>query len=329
MHSIASPQRRKLLGLVAGGTLAHPFASTAQDYPSRPIRMILPFPPGGPTDVVGRLIATRLAEQLGQPVAPENRAGANGVIAAEAVARAPADGHTLLFNSSSFAISASLGARLPYDPLKDFTGAAWITTVPLLLAVRPDFPAQSVRALVELLRANPGKHSYGSGGTGTITHIVPVQLMQAANLEVLHVPYKGSAPAMTDLIGGQLSFNVDAVSSALSFVQSGRVRAIAVTSAQRLPALPDVPTIAETWIPGFDAGTFNGLLAPAGTPRAVIERIQRAVAQILTGNDLRRQLESRGAIVMDRTAAQYDAHIRAEIERWTRVIKAADIKAEN
>ena len=322
--------RRK--ALMTLGSLAATAASRGAQaqaaYPAKPLRMILGFPAGGPTDNIARLLAVKLGEALGQPVVIENRPGANAVLAADAVARAPADGYTLLYNTSSFALSAALSPKLPYNPTRDFTGVALTAAAPTVLIVNNEFKAQNVKEFIEQVKANPGKFSYGSAGTGTITHVIPAQLLQTAGLNAVHIPYKGSAPALVDLFGGQIQFAVDAMSSALPYIRDGRVRALAVTSKERIAALPNVPTVSESWISGYEASAWQGLMVPAAVPAPIVARLNAEILKVLAMPEVRAQMARQGTDPLGSTPDAYNAFVRSEIDRWSRVARAGGITAE-
>ncbi len=308
-----------LLATAAAGAL--PGLAQAQAWPERPIRMVLPFPPGGPTDLVARVLAAKLAEQLGQQVLVDNKPGANGNIAGELVAKAPADGYTLLYNTSSIALSTALYKKLPFDVRTDFAPVALTAVIPLVLAVHPSVPAKTLPEFLRHVKANAGKLSYGSAGNGNITHLGAYLLLQRHGLAVSHVPYKGSAPALIDLASGQTQFMTDTVNSALPFIKDGRLRAIAVTSAERSFVLPDVPTVAEQGVKGFEVGAWQGLLVPAKTPAAVVQRLNAEVNKALQATDVKARLAVQGALPLGSTANAYGAYIQSEIARWTQVAR--------
>lgn len=321
-----SVTRRKALvalsAIVGGG------ANAQGAYPVRPLRIIVGFSAGGPTDNIARLLATKLGEFLGQPVLIENRPGANAVLAADAVSRATPDGYTLLYNTSSFALSAALSPKLPYNPKRDFAGIALTASAPTVLIVNREFRARTVKEFIEQLGADPGKYSYGSAGTGTITHVIPAQLLQMAGLTAVHVPYKGSAPALIDLFGGQIQFAIDAMSSALPYIRDGRVRALAVTSAERIPSLPDVPTISESWIKGYEASAWQGLMVHAAVPAPIVARLNLEILKVLALPDVRAQMAKQGTDPLGSTPEAYNAFIRTEIDRWSKVARAGSIALE-
>ena len=324
------PTRRDVL-MALGSFSAVTLSGSARaqaGYPSKPLRMILGFPAGGPTDNIARLLAIKLGELLGQPVVIENRPGANAVLAADAVSRAPADGYTLLYNTSSFALSAALSPKLPYSPTRDFTGIALTAAAPTVLIVNNEFKARNVKEFIEEVKANPGKFSYGSAGTGTITHVIPAQLLQTAGLNAVHIPYKGSAPALIDLFGGQIQFAVDAMSSALPYIRDGRVRALAVTSKERIAALPNVPTVSESWISGYEASAWQGVLVPAAVPAPIVARLNLEILKVLGMPEVRAQMARQGTDPLGSTPEAYNAFMRAEIDRWSKVARAGSITLE-
>jgi tripartite-type tricarboxylate transporter receptor subunit TctC len=318
--------RRNLLALA--GLAGLPRLVRAQPA-GRPIRLIVAFAPGGATDVAARLLAERLAEGLGQPVVVENRAGAAGIIGTEAAARSPADGLTLLMGTiSTHAMNLPLyGRRLSYDPVKDFAPVSRVATGPNLLVVHPSVPARSVAELVALAKAKPGGLAYGSGGNGTSTHLAAEMFKAMAGVDLLHVPFRSTAPAATALAAGQVQVMFDTIISALPLVREGQVRALAVTAPERLPALPDLPTVAET-LPGFEMGIWVGLFVPAGTPAAAIARIDAATRAALAMPGLQARLEGIGAQPFPAGPEEFAAFLQAEIARWTQVVEAARITAD-
>ena len=328
-----APTRRALCAaavlLCAAAFGAPPaFAQAATGYPARPITMVVPFPPGGPTDLVARVLAQKLGEQLGQSVIVDNRAGANGNIGASFVAKAPADGYTLLYNTSAIALSPALYKSVPYSVQKDFVPVALVAVVPLALVTHPSVPANSVKEFVDYAKANPGKLSYGSAGSGNVTHLGAFQFLQANGIEATHVPYKGSAPADVDLAGGQIQFMTDTVNSVMSFVRDKRMKMLAVTTAKRMSLFPDVPTLAESGMPGFEVGAWQGVLVPAGTPRPVVERLNTEIVKALASAEVRDKLALQGAEPLGSTPEQYGDYIRKELERWAGVVKATGVTLE-
>jgi len=298
--------------------------AVAQTWPAKAITLIVPFPPGGSTDTIGRLVAQELNKSLGQPVVVENRAGANGNIGSAAVARAPADGYTLLLSGvGSNAINHGLYAKMPYDSRKDFAHVTLLTTGPNVLVVNPDFPAKTFKEFIDLAKANPGKYNYASSGSGSSGHLAMELLKQTADLKLDHIPYKGGAPAMTDVMGGQVPamfINQDVV---LPHVKAGKLRILAVASLERNPLYPDVPTIAESGIPGFQAVSWFGLSAPAKTPNEIITRLQAETVKALQSPALKERLESNGFVVVGNSPDEFAKFIAAEIDKWSGVAKTA------
>ncbi len=322
--------RRTLLKLAAIGLAAGaaPALHAQTAWPTQPIRMVIPFPPGGPTDLVGRVIAQALSEQLGQNVIVENKPGANANIAAELVARAPADGYTFMYNTSSLALSAVLYSKLNYDALKDFAPVALTAVVPMVLVVHPSVPAKTVPEFIDLLKKNPGKMVYGSAGNGNVTHLGAFQFLQANGLSATHVPYKGSSPALVDLAGGQTQFMTDTINSALPYIRDGRMRALAVTSAKRSPVLPDVPTLQESGMAGFEVGAWQGVVMPAKTPPEIVNKLNAEITKALKNPAVLEKLAAQGAQPLGSTPEQYGAYLRSEIQRWGEVAKATGAKLD-
>lgn len=311
-----------LSGLAAGPALAQ------GGYPDKPIKLVLAFPPGGPTDLVARVLAQKLSEQMGQSVVVDNRPGANGNIAADFVAKGPADGYTVFYNTSAVALSPALYKKLNYDVRADFAPVALTAVIPLVLAVHPSLPVNTVQEFLDYMKANPGKLSYGSAGNGNITHLGAHQLLQAKGLTASHIPYKGSAPALTDLVGGQTQFITDTVNSALPFIKEKRLRALAVTSLKRTAVLPDVPTLNETVMPGFEVGAWQGMLVPAKTSPEIVKRLNAEVLKALASADVRARLAVQGADPLGSTPAEYGAYIKSELERWDKAVKATGASLE-
>lgn len=322
--------RRTLLKLAAIGLAAGaaPALQAQTAWPTQPVKMVIPFPPGGPTDLVGRVIAQALSEQLGQNVIVENKPGANANIAAELVARAPADGYTFMYNTSSLALSAVLYSKLNYDALKDFAPVALTAVVPMVLVVHPSVPAKTVPEFIDLLKKNPGKLVYGSAGNGNVTHLGAFQFLQANGLSATHVPYKGSSPALVDLAGGQTQFMTDTINSALPYIRDGRMRALAVTSAKRSPVLPDVPTLQESGMAGFEVGAWQGVVMPAKTPPEIVNKLNAEIMKALKNPAVLEKLAAQGAQPLGSTPEQYGAYLRSEIQRWGEVAKATGAKLD-
>ena len=327
-------RRRRLLVLgTAGALLARPaFAQqpAAAGFPSRPVRLVVAFPPGGPTDVVARILAERMSRELGQPLVVENRGGANGNIAAEAVAKAEPDGYTILYNTSSIAISRALYRSLAYDLLRDLAPVGLTAASPLALVVHPAQPPRSPAEFIAWARANTGRLTYSSGGIGTISHLVSFLVLRHIGAEAVHVPYRGTAAALTDAAAGNVQFTSDTVVTALPLIQEGRVRAIAVSSAERTPLLPEVPSMAESGMmpPGFEVGAWQGILAPARTPPAAIARLNAALGVALADPEVRARLAAQGARVTGGSPEEYARYLREEVERWGRVVRESGATAE-
>jgi tripartite-type tricarboxylate transporter receptor subunit TctC len=296
-------------------------------YPEKSIRLVLPFPPGGPTDAIGRMLAQHLTTVLGQSVVVDNRAGGNSSIGSDMVAKAPADGYTLLFNASIFAINPHL-VKLPYDIHRDFTPVALVAKAPLLIGVRPDLPAKDVRELIAFAKANPGKLNFGIGSNGSAGHLAQEQLRFNAGIEIAMVPYKGSTPAYQDLMGGRLDGFTDPLLGAMPLVQGGKVRALAVTSAKRLSALPNVPTVAESGMPGFEFYSWYGLWGPPGLPAPVVQRLNAEVNKWVGSPEVKVQFERLGYEAQPGSPADFDRFVHQDSELSAKIIKAAGIKAE-
>jgi tripartite-type tricarboxylate transporter receptor subunit TctC len=304
-----------------------PLASAQTVYPAKTVRIIVPFPPGSGADITTRLVAPRLGEALGQPFIVDNRAGAAGNIGAEVAARSPADGYTLLTAPASSAISQTLYPKLSYDLVKDFEPIALMAGVPFMLVVHPSLPAKNVKDLVALAKSKPGQLTYGSTGNGSSPHLTTEMLKLQTGIDIGHVPYKGTPPAVTDLLSGNITFMFANSLSVLPHVQTQRLRALGVTSAKRSPGTPNLPTIAESY-PGFESGTWFALLAPAGTPRDVITRINGAVAKVVQMPDVREKIVAQGGEPLSGTPQQVGTYIRAEVAKWGKVVRASGAKVE-
>lgn len=323
--------RLALVAVLAGGIPGVLNAQAQKDstYPSKAIRIVNPFPPGGATDIQARILVERLAPRLGQQVVVDNRAGANGVIGMEIVARAPADGYTLVLTTSgNWAVHPHL-YKLPYDTAKDFAPVILVGTTPGVLVVHPSLPAKTVKEFIALAQRNPGEISYGSSGLGGFAHISAELFASMTRTRMTHVPYKGSVQSLIDLVAGhiQVSFNIMAPS--LPFIKDGRVRALAVTSAKRVPQLPGVPTISESGVPGYENSTWSGIGAPAGTPMPVIERLNREVAAALQMPDVQQRFSAGGSIVMGGTPGEFRDYLNSELSKYGKLVREAGIKAQN
>jgi tripartite-type tricarboxylate transporter receptor subunit TctC len=301
-------------------------AAYAQSYPSKAVRLVVPFAPGGSTDIIGRVVAQKLNEMWGQPVLVDNRAGGSTVIGTEIVAKAPADGHTLLVTPAPFTIVPSLMPKLPYDPHKDFEPITLINTTPLVVVVHPGVPAKSIKELIALARSKPGALNYGSSGSGGSNHLAGELFNAMANVKMVHVPYKGNAPALTDLVGGHVDVVFNGLTSALPLVKSGKLRALAMTSLNRSATLPEVPTLDESGLKSFQAVAWNGLTAPARTPKDVIAKINTDVLKVIRSPELVEKLRAEGSDPVGSSVEQYAKFLREEIAKWNKVIKVANIK---
>ena len=302
--------------------------SQAQPYPNKPIRMILAFPPGGPTDIVARVLAQKLKEQIGQQVVVDNKPGAGGNIGAELAARAPNDGYTMFYNTSAIVINPALYGKASYDTLKDFVPVALTAAIPMVLVVHPSLPAKNMKEFVDLVKSKPGQMSYSSSGTGTITHLASAMLTAQMGLQAVHIPYKGSAPGLVDLAAGQTQFMTDTINTAIAYIKDGRMRAIAVTSAKRSSVLPDLPTFHEAGLPGFDAAAWQGVVLPAGAPADVVTKLNTEITKALQDPAVRARLAAQGADVYGSTPAEYSTYIRAEMPRWAKIIEESGAKAD-
>lgn len=315
-------KRLALLALL----LALPVAARAE-YPERPIRVIVPFPPGGTTDVVARVIAERLSADLGQQVVVENKAGAGGMIATEAVAKAPADGYTLLFTTPNHTINAALRASVPYDTEKDLTPISTVGQVPMLLVSHPSLPVSDFPGFVDYARKNPGKINVSHAGNGTLPHVTMELLMVKERMQVTNVPYRGAAPALADLVAGQVQAKLDTYTTSAQFVADKRLRPLAVTSAKRLKQLPEVATVMET-VPGFEGYLWMGIMAPAGTPPAVIDKLAIASRRAVERPEVQARFDKDGVEPASSTPAEFKALISREIAQWRDLAKQANIKIE-
>jgi tripartite-type tricarboxylate transporter receptor subunit TctC len=298
-------------------------------YPSKPIRFVVPYPAGGPLDTVARLLGQRVSESTRQPVIVDNKPGAGGNIGADAVAKAAPDGYTILMGAvATHAINPTLYAGIPYDPAKDFIPVTQIASTPNVLVVNPAVPAASVREFIAYAKANPGKLNFGSGSTGSAGHLAGELFKTMAGIEMTHVPYKGAAPAMNDLIGGRIQLMFDNLASSLAQVRAGKVRALAVTTAKRSALAPELPTIAESGLPGFDINTWFGIFLPAGTPPAIVERLHAEFTEALAAPDIREKMLDLGAEPVGSTPADFAAYIRSESGKYARLIKASGARAD-
>ncbi len=314
--------------LIATITLTLSALALAQTYPTRQVRIVVPFPPGGTSDILARTIGARLSAPLGQPVVIENRPGAGGNIAADHVAKSAPDGYTLIMGTSSLAISQSLYKKLTYDLVQDFAPITQAVNYTNLLVVHPSAGVKSVDELLKLARAKPGSLSYGTAGNGTPPHMTGELFKAYTSVNIVHIPYKGGAPAIADLIAGQIPMMFDNVPPLLPHVRAGKIQALAVTSLARIAVLPDVPTLHELGLKDFDAVGWNGLLAPAGTPRDIVARLNTEVVRVLRIPEVRDQLSSQGADIVGNSPEQFAAWIRAEVKKWAEVVKVSGAKID-
>ena len=306
---------------------AAPPSAAPDSYPNRPIRLIVPYPPGGPTDLIARAINERLAQRLGQPVVVDNRGGAATVIGAEIAARAPADGYTLLVATiTTLAVNPALNKQLPYDAERDFVPVSMLATQPYLLVTTQSLPVTSVAQLVAYAKANPGKLSFASAGVGAGAHLAAELFKYMAHIDAVHVPYKGSSPAITDLIGGHVAYQFAGVSAVMPFAASGKLRALAMSTAKRSAMAPAIPTIAESGLPGYAASSWNSLVAPRATPRQIVERLNAQVVAILNQPEIRERFRQQGVDADPGTPAQLAEHVKAEQARFDRLINAIGLK---
>ena len=325
-------QRRKFLTAIGAGMAASalPAGSFAQAaYPNKPIKFIVGFAPGGATDLIGRLMAKKMGDALGQPIIIENKGGASSNIGADAVAKSAPDGYTFYVNAITNAINASLFAKLPFDFEKDFEPVALFALVPNILVVHPSVKANNLKEFIELARANPGKLAYASSGNGTSIHLSAELFKIMAKVDLLHVPYKGSAPAVTDLLGGQVQCMFDNMPSSLPHVKSGKLRALAVTTRERSPSAPEVPTVEEAGLPGFDVSSWFGLMAPKGTPKEIVARMNVEANKALASAEIKKGFLDLGAVPAPLTPEAYADFIRVEIKKWAEVVKVSGAKADS
>lgn len=296
--------------------------AVADIYPNKPIRFIVPYPPGGSTDVSARLVAEKLADRLGQPIVVDNRPGAGGNIGTELAKNAPADGYTMVIGTTgTFGINPALYKHIPYDALKDFAPVALATTMPLVMVVHPSVPSKSVQEFIAYAKTQPGKLLYGSAGNGSSPHLTGAMFGVMTGIDIVHVPYKGSAPAMAELLGGNLHFMFDPPFTTYSQIKAGKLRALGVTTATRSPALPDVPTVIEAGVPGFEATAWNGVLVPAKTPAAIVERLQTEIAKLLHAPEIKEKLEAIGVSPAGGTSKEFGTFIRSELAKWAKIVK--------
>ena len=311
-----------VLALVAG-------AAAAQQWPSKPIKWVVPFAPGGTTDILARTIGEKLSVTLGQPIIVDNKPGAGGGVGADQVAKSPADGYTIMGGTiSTHAINASLYSNLPYDPVRDFAPITLIVRVPNMLVVNPELPAKDVRELIALLKASPGKYSFASSGNGTSQHLSGELFKTMTGVEMQHIPYRGSPPALADVVGGQVAMTFDNITTAWPLVKGGKLRALAVTTAKRSPIAPDVPTLAESGLPGYEIGSWQGVFAPAGVSTEIVKRLNTEIVRIINAPDVRQKLVDMGAEPAPNTPEEFAAMVKAEVTKWADVVRKSGAKVD-
>lgn len=313
-----------LAALVFGGS----GVACAQSYPAKPVRVIIPAPVGGGVDTIGRAVGMKLAEALGQPFVPDNRPGAGTMIGSELTAKAPPDGYTLLFMTNSHAINASLQKNLKYDPVRDFSEVSLLAISPYLLVVHPSVPARSVRDLVELARKRPGELYFASAGTTSATHLAGELFASMAKVKLVHVPYKGGMPAVTDLVGGHVQLMFNNLISVMSLAQQNRLRALAITSTKRSPLLPELPTVSEAGVPGYESASWYGALLPANTPPQIVATLNREMVKAIKAPEIRDKLTAEGAQVIGSTPEELAAYLRKDIERWKKLVPTLGLRTE-
>jgi len=320
---------RRAMRVLILSILCTPLLAAAQSWPSKPVRMLVPFPPGGGVDFAARVIGKHLSDRLGQPVVIDNRSGANGIIALEALKTSAPDGYTICAASNGpLVINPSIYLKLPYDPVRDFTAIGRMVDFPLLLVTHPSTPANSVAEFIALAKAKPGALTYSSPGIGNGSHLAVELLGSMANINLMHVPYKGTAPAATALLAGEVAFTMSSIPTVLPHIRAGKLRALAVGNAQRMPALPEFPTLAESGVPGYEAFSWAGLIGPAGMPREAVTRLNREMAQILGQKEIVEQLAKDGALATPDTPEQFSTYIRTELSKWAAIVQLAKIKPE-
>ena len=320
-------ESRRLIAAIALASIAT--LAQAQAWPSKPIKWVVPFAPGGTTDILARTVGEKLAVALGQPVIIENKPGAGGGVGAEYTAKAAPDGYTIMGGTiSTHAINASLYKDLPYDPVKDFVAITLIARVPNMLVVNTAVPAKDVKELIALLKANPNKYSFASSGNGTSQHLSGELFKSMSGTEMQHIPYKGSPPALQDVMGGQVTMTFDNITTAWTLAKAGKLRALAVTTAKRSSIAPDVPTLAESGLPGFEVGSWQGVFAPAGTPPAIVKRLNAEIVKALNLPDVREKLGALGAEIVADSPEEFSALVKSEVVKWSDVVKKSGAKVD-
>ena len=322
------PGPRSLPLNVAGLLLALTTVAAAQDYPTKIGRIVIPFPPGAINDTIGRIVATQLSARLGKQWIVDNRPGAGGIIAYELVANAPKDGHTLLIVSSAMTVAPSMHKTLPFDSVKSFAPITMIAAAPVVIGANQNLPAKTAGELVALAKKQPGKLQYASSGVGTFLHLAGELFKLTGGVDILHIPFKGAGPAMTDVIGGHTQLVFASIGSTITHLRSGKLKGIAIGSMQRNPLIPDVPTAPESGLPGYVASNWFGIVAPAGTPPAILARLHKEISEIQDSPEMKKQFASDGAEIVRMSSAEFSAFIVSELAKWGRVVKEAGIKPE-
>ena len=322
MTDFTRTTRRAAIGAIALAAATLSLGAAAQAYPTKPITIVVPFSAGGTTDILARLVGQYLTTELGQPVVVDNKAGAGGNIGGALAAKAPADGYTLFMGTvGTHAINAALYKKMPFDHVKDFAPLSRVANVPNLLVAHPSQPFKTVPEMIAYAKANPGKINFGSPGNGASPHLSGELFKSMAKVELTHIPYKGSAPAVSDLLGNQIAIMFDNMPSVIPHVRSGKLRAIAISTAQRSPELPDVPTIAEAGVPGYEAVSWFGLFAPAATPKPVLDKLSTALSKVLANPEVQKKISAQGGETVNETPVQFAAFIRSETTKWGKVVK--------
>lgn len=319
---------KSAMWVLAGAVVVFVSPVCAQNYPTKPIRVVVGFPPGGATDILTRILGQKLNEGLGQPVVVDNRPGAGGNIGAELVAIAPPDGYTLHVGSVGVTISPSVYPKLGYNPVKDFAPVALVASVPLIVVVHPSLPVNSIQELIQLAKSRPGRLNYASGGVGTSGHLGTELFKSMARVDITHVPYKGGGPAVAAILGGEPKIFFAGMPPALPFVKSGKLRALAVTTARRFSAVPEVPTAMEAGLPGFEVDNWHGILAPAGTPKLVVRKLNAEIVRLLKLPEVKDAFGKQGAEATGSTPEEFAVYIRAELKKWANVVKDAHIRVD-
>ena len=315
--------------LVLGALLAAPFAWAQSSYPDRPVRLIVPFPPGGGSDFMGRATQARLSERLKQPVVIDNRGGAGGTLGTDVGAKAAADGYTLVLGSvATHAIAPALYPKLPYDPVRDFVAGAPVGSMPHILVVHPSLGVSSAQELISLVKAKPGQASYASAGSGSVGHLTVELFKSMAGLRMQHIPYKGSGPALADLAGGQVKIMFDTLPTGLPLVKAGTLRGLAVSGSSRAAAAPQIPTLAEAGVPGFEVLGWYGVFAPAGTPPEIVRKLNAEIGAITSQSEFRAQMQGQGADPMNATPQEFATYVRAEVGKWGKVVRDSGARVE-